>query len=54
MKKLKLNVDALAVDSFEATAGGGEAGTVYGQDSGYDTSIKVGCWCTETACYICT
>jgi hypothetical protein len=54
VKKLKLNVDALAVDSFEATPEGGDAGTVHGHDAGYDTSIKVGCWCTETGCYLCT
>jgi hypothetical protein len=53
MKKLKLNVDALEVTSFEAVQAPAEQGTV----DGYVLTPKCvvtraidSCWCTERTC----
>lgn len=47
MKKLKLNLDLLAVDSFHATAPAQKKGTVFGEQDTVDWSCGGSCWYTE-------
>ena len=64
MKKLRLMVESLAVETFDpAAAPLLDEGTVHGQEATLradtcgcpDTSIKVPCFCTEYAtCWDCT
>ena len=64
MKKLRLELDALQVESFEADAGEREGqGTVHAREASQpvntcgcaDTSIKIPCFCSERqTCWDCT
>ena len=63
MKKLRLELDALEVESFEAAAADAEPGTVQAHEVTLradtcgcpDTSIKIPCFCTEyQTCWDCT
>lgn len=64
MKKLRLELDALRVESFEAQAAGPDAaGTVQAHEASQpvntcgcaDTSIKIPCFCSERqTCWDCT
>jgi hypothetical protein len=62
MKKLKLELDALRVESFDAEAPAGARGTVEAHEvtaladtcGCADTSIKVPCFCSERqTCWDC-
>jgi hypothetical protein len=62
MKKLRLEIDTLRVDSFPAGAPELARGTVHGRDRTaiadtcgcQDTSIKFACFCTEyQTCFDC-
>jgi hypothetical protein len=58
MKKLKLEIDALRVESFEPHARPEQGrGTVEAREAaaGADTSVKVPCFCSERqTCWDCT
>ena len=58
MRRQKLSLEALAVDSFETSAGTGERGTVRGRESDDEPIEFGGCTCDEsclcpTAAYYC-
>lgn len=54
MRKLRLNVEELVVDSFVPTARRKGSGTVRGNDSGYtDGCTNVGWTCGDTCFYPC-
>jgi hypothetical protein len=53
MKKLKLNVDELAIESFESTSDDAAKGTAFAHDSGTGAPYTCEAICTQVGNYTC-
>jgi len=53
MKKLKLDVDRIKVDSFDATALNGRGGTVHAESYTYPSGIECEPTGIQYSCYSC-